>query len=496
MDVFISYPRADSQIPTLVKEHLEALGLKVFFDSSALDSGSIFATEIDRALKTASVIVACWSPAAFRSDWVMKECAIGLQRKVLAPIAIKPLNSLDVRVDFHGINYLDLTDYCGGFLHHGFERLVETIATLKRDDSLRGRLRTARVSDETDAEADQLAIQQGAEALKELAWTLWQLGSAPVAQQRRARRLYEAAVALGDSSAMVSLGSMCRDGHAGATDAVRARELFKRSAELGNSSGMNNYAIALDQGTGGPKDPAAAFQWYKRGAEAGGVNSIVNYAWALYEGRDGQPDMVAARKEFTRAAEAGSAEAMRKLANMLAFGEGGAKDDVLAREWYGKAAEVGDATAAFSLAEMIANGRGGPSDKKYARSMYAKGASGGNSSAMNNLGLMLESGEGGPEDKAEARAWYLRAAEAGNAIGMGHAGRVLNNGIGGPSDSIAARRYYEKGAAAGSLTAMYGLGIMKWNERDLDGAKALWREAAAKGHEASRMELLKDDRDR
>jgi len=128
VDVFISYPRVERAKVEPIKDRLEALGLKTFFDIHGIDGGDTFPDVIDHALKSAKAVLGVWSPRAFQSKWCMIECRVGATRGVLVPIALERFSELDMKSDFMTTNYLDLTDFDGRENHEGWQRTLRSLS--------------------------------------------------------------------------------------------------------------------------------------------------------------------------------------------------------------------------------------------------------------------------------------------------------------------------------------------------------------------------------
>ncbi len=128
VDVFISYPRVERAKVEPIKDKLEALGLKTFFDIHGIDGGDTFPDVIDHALKSAKAVLGVWSPRAFQSKWCMIECRVGAIRGVLVPIAVERFSELDMKSDFMTTNYFDLTDFDGRENHEGWQRTLRSLS--------------------------------------------------------------------------------------------------------------------------------------------------------------------------------------------------------------------------------------------------------------------------------------------------------------------------------------------------------------------------------
>ncbi|MDW3224268.1 MAG: caspase family protein [Paracoccaceae bacterium] len=113
-----------------------------------------------------------------------------------------------------------------------------------------------------------------------LARTLWADG-----QTQLALESYEAAIALGDMRAALSLGLILEDGRRGVPqDPERARALYTSAAHRGFSDGLINLAVAMRRGVGGDKDPEGAFLLLKEAADAGSPLAAINLGRLALQG--------------------------------------------------------------------------------------------------------------------------------------------------------------------------------------------------------------------
>jgi formylglycine-generating enzyme required for sulfatase activity len=132
VDVFISYRRAQRSKVEPIKDRLEALGLKVFFDVHGIDGGANFPSVIDTNLRAAKAVLACWSPDYFQQkphpDWCMVECRFGMGQNKLVPVAVEHFAGDAPPVDMHGVNYFDLTAWRGQDQHEDWRRTLNTLS--------------------------------------------------------------------------------------------------------------------------------------------------------------------------------------------------------------------------------------------------------------------------------------------------------------------------------------------------------------------------------
>ncbi|MEI9929367.1 MAG: hypothetical protein WDM89_02040 [Rhizomicrobium sp.] len=112
-----------------------------------------------------------------------------------------------------------------------------------------------------------------------------------------------------------------------------------------------------------------------------------------------------------------------------------------------------DLAAMRNVALMLRKGEGTAKDPKAAEEMYARAAHGGLATAAADLGEMLLRGEADAPDPKAALPWLLAAANAGHPIAALEAGEILEAGTAFPKDIEGARTLYKEAAAAGLAEA-------------------------------------------
>lgn len=126
-DVFISYSRRDAARATMVRDKLQALGLTVFFDSEGIEGGAEFTDVLDRAVKNAKVVLACWTHEALERRWVRIESRIGLDRGSLIATALEPMSHSDLPAEFYNVNVVDLSTFSGDDNHPGWQGVLRSV---------------------------------------------------------------------------------------------------------------------------------------------------------------------------------------------------------------------------------------------------------------------------------------------------------------------------------------------------------------------------------
>ncbi|PHK96219.1 hypothetical protein CR162_02415 [Pseudoroseomonas rhizosphaerae] len=100
-------------------------------------------------------------------------------------------------------------------------------------------------------------------------------------------------------------------------------------------------------------------------------------------------------------------------------------------------------------------------------------------------GQILLEGRGVKEDRSAALGWFQAAAGAGNLKALTMVGRCHELGWGTPIDLRRARAIYRDAAAKGFDWAQYNLAALLAREGDRAGALAWYRRAAEQGHAKS-----------
>lgn len=126
-DVFVSYSRRDARRAAMVRDKLLAQGLRVFFDSEGIEGGAEFTDVLDRAVKTAKVVLACWTHEALERRWVRIESRIGLDRGTLIATALEPMAHSDLPAEFYNVNVVDLSTFEGQDDHPGWQGVLRSI---------------------------------------------------------------------------------------------------------------------------------------------------------------------------------------------------------------------------------------------------------------------------------------------------------------------------------------------------------------------------------
>ena len=306
--------------------------------------------------------------------------------------------------------------------------------------------------------------------------------------------LYERAVALGDTGAMVDLGLLYDKGEVVPADDARETALYRMAADLGDANAMELLGWQYSHGEGVAKDLAVAAEWYRRGAEGGDADAMNEYARALLDGEGVPADAAAAFKWFSAAREAGSMYAASNLALMYENGRGvDRKDLAKALALYREGAEGGDPFAMRNLGEQYTFGLGVPADYAKALEWYRKAVEAGDVDSLVRIGNAYEKGQGTTRDIAKAIEWYERGREKKSTLAMRALSTLYENGVGVPQDLAKSLTYLREAAEANDAVAMrslaaayrYGRGVTA----DMDASRDWFRKAAATDGGNSALEL-------
>jgi hypothetical protein len=103
--VFLNYSAQDRALAGEVADALKNAGLLTWQDQEKLMPGVDVVSVIRDALEKAGCIVTLWTPHSVRSDWVLAEAKIGLERGTLFPVAVG-IDARDIPIEFRNVQAL------------------------------------------------------------------------------------------------------------------------------------------------------------------------------------------------------------------------------------------------------------------------------------------------------------------------------------------------------------------------------------------------------
>ena len=121
--IFLSYAREDTPKAKRLAETLEAAGHRVWWDGR-IDAGTVFAAEIESALRDADLVVVLWSGASAKSPWVLDEAAAGRDRGLLVPVL---LEDVAPPMGFRQYQAIDLSNWTERGTARGLKPLLDAL---------------------------------------------------------------------------------------------------------------------------------------------------------------------------------------------------------------------------------------------------------------------------------------------------------------------------------------------------------------------------------
>ncbi|MCZ6617561.1 MAG: TIR domain-containing protein [Gammaproteobacteria bacterium] len=106
-DIFVSYSSKDRQRIQPIVQALEGQGWSVWWDRAILP-GSSFDRSIQDAISKASCVVVMWTSNSVNSEWVQTEAHEGLNRNILVPVLLDPV---EVPLAFRRTQAADISDW-------------------------------------------------------------------------------------------------------------------------------------------------------------------------------------------------------------------------------------------------------------------------------------------------------------------------------------------------------------------------------------------------
>lgn len=294
------------------------------------------------------------------------------------------------------------------------------------------------------------------------------------------------AIAVGDSSSMMSHAVQYLKGECVERDYSKAWDLLQQAAQKKVSAAMLMLGVMSEAGMGRAANYNTAQEWYFKTAEnpveifygsgrregAGFLvlDLLVEQARTLYHIDSFKQfhsiDTLKTFLAFQSAAEKGNKYAMMALGSAYLSGACTVRDTTKGMSWLRKSANAGNARAMYELA-VYYNPRGdnydGPHDEALAARWFLKSAEGGYIDGMTSIAIVYYHGRGVKQDYKKANEWFLKAATKGDALAMNDLGLVYMNGVGVTKDTMKAAEWFQKAAAQDYPNSMFSLGYFYEN---------------------------------
>ena len=150
-----------------------------------------------------------------------------------------------------------------------------------------------------------------------------------------------------DPKALNALGIHYGTGQGVKLDSVKSFGYYQAAAALGMSTAQSNLAFMYLNGEGTEKDPALAFTWARKSAAAGDMQGLAFVGYLLGTGTGVERDLKEAAYCYLLAARRGNVKAQHTLATIYSDGIGIPVDRRQARLWRERAREAQAAQKAW-----------------------------------------------------------------------------------------------------------------------------------------------------
>ena len=283
---------------------------------------------------------------------------------------------------------------------------------------------------------------------------LYRAAEPPFGDPAKAVDAYQAAVSLGNTGAMVSLGRMLGTGDGVPVDFPRARQLLE-DAIAGGAEKDGWAALAALYANAGEanRDMAKAAEAYQHAADLGDAWAMLSLAQMLAQG-DGIPaDYDRARTLLDQAVATGGEMpqwAWAGIGDLYRVAAPPYRDPAKAVEAYETAISLGNAGAMVSLARMLGTGDGVPVDFPRARQLLEDAiAAGVEKDGWAALASLYAYSDDANRDLPKAAEAFQNAADRGDPWSMIGLAQMLAQGNGGPADYERARALLDQAIATG-----------------------------------------------
>ncbi len=123
-DIFISYSSKDREKVSVLAGKLAETGWSLWWDP-VIPPGQVYDVVIEEQVKAARCIVVCWSASSVQSSWVRAEAGDALNREILVPVLLEPV---DIPLVFRQVNAANLVDWSGDPDDDRFRLLIASLA--------------------------------------------------------------------------------------------------------------------------------------------------------------------------------------------------------------------------------------------------------------------------------------------------------------------------------------------------------------------------------
>ena len=242
--------------------------------------------------------------------------------------------------------------------------------------------------------------------------------------------------------ALCILGRFYLDGEFGLKQNYKkAKKLFEKSLELGNPEAAKYLASMYVDGAGVDQNWEKAVEYYTIAADNGFDDARYALATLYYEGLGVKKNKKRAISLMKKAAKNEYVPSMVFLAEAYGGVKGITEDLKESFEWYNKAAKLGDPTAQYNLGKYYENGQGTRKNTRKAFEWYMQAAEQDDVMAMNDIGIYYANGTYVDQNEAKAFEWFSKAAaDEDYAPALYNLASCYENGFGVEADEKEAER--------------------------------------------------------
>jgi uncharacterized protein len=170
----------------------------------------------------------------------------------------------------------------------------------------------------------------------------------------KAMELYKQCAAAGNTSAMVTVGVLYKEGRGALPSIPLAAEWFTKAGNAGYAPAWYQLGMLYKDAQGDAQDFARAYAYIAKAAAMGDAQSIYGQAYMQYKGLGCTQDYQSAAALFKQGALQGRSNSMYFYALCLRNGYGLMADTAQARNWLQKAAKKGYGLAVQELSTPTA----------------------------------------------------------------------------------------------------------------------------------------------
>lgn len=313
------------------------------------------------------------------------------------------------------------------------------------------------------------AAEQGHRAAQKALGMMLTMRGLPEDVHAEGIRWLEKALAAGDSSAALELGDFYVTRfnpapEAKQADVRKARELYEKALAAGSAEAKFRLGLIIEEGKDGSQpDVERGVKLIEEAAAEGSVEAMVGLAKQYHLGNFVKQDFEKAREYYEKAVKAGRhPDAQFSLGKLYEEGLGVPQDLERAVFYFRQSAEQKFAPALVQLGHCHDAGRGVERDEEAALRYFKEAALHGSGAGMLQVAVYHEQGKGGlTADPVESARWLIRAAEAGHALAMNELALRYKDGNGVLKDLTAAAAWLDKAVALHALpAAQVNLGSM------------------------------------